>query len=169
MNVKLTTSQIAILHLIWSGIVGLLISVGSATWQYNATHGFNLVQDGSYFLICLLTGAGSAYASILHNVQSSPSAPQAAKDTEQDAKAVGESMVAPVIQWLNSNFTRLEDTLKDHVTQTVQEAQKKPVQVVFPAMSSPTSPLPANAEQVITSTSTVLPPAVVPTNATLKQ
>lgn len=79
---KLSPAMATILHIIWSGLFGLIISGGTAVYQYNATNGINLEQDAILFALAFTTGLGSTAISILHNVQASPALPLAEKEIE---------------------------------------------------------------------------------------
>lgn len=154
---KLSPAFTTLLHIVWSGIFGLLVGGGSAVVQYNTTHGINLEQDAISFSIAVLTGLGGTVISILHNVQTSPALPQAEAEVGSAIDAEARQIAQTASNRIDQVVTALQSHFQDHAVQVAPQSAAvpsslKPVQLQpIPADSTPVAPVsvpnvpPANA------------------------
>lgn len=143
---KVTPAMAVILHIVWSGLLGLIIAGGTAVIQYNSLHGINIPQDASLFALTLLTGLGSTLISIWHSAQTNSALPQAESDVAGQIQAALEARITP-----------LENALKSHTHPTppvIPALSSVPPLPIGPAMSVPGATFnPASPSFTITSNS----------------
>lgn len=152
---KITPAMSTILHIIWSGVFGLIVGGGAAVVQYNSVHGIDVGVDVSLFAGMFLTGFGSMAIATWHNIEKSPALPQAEKDVEAQAVVAVEPLAQQaherldqVVKWINSHATQ-------HSTAPVQPVVAKPQQNTTPVSAPtpqvvPTNAPPANAQLLTT-------------------
>lgn len=146
---KLSPAFTTLLHIVWSGIFGLIIGGGTAVIQYNTTHGINLEQDAMLFALTVLTGLGSTAISILHNVQASPALPQAEAEVESAIATEAKQLAQDASNRIDQVIVALQSHFQDHA---VQDASQK--------AAVPSSLRPVQLQPIAADSTPVAPPAV---------
>lgn len=156
---KLSPALSTLLHIVWSGLFGLIIAGGTAAVQYNATNGINFGQDGIIFATVVLTGLGSTLIAIWSNIQKSPALPLAESEVQaaitqevRDLASGVHTHIDSVVSWLDAQLQK---------PQTQQASQS----VNTPSAFKPTvlQPLPATNTPVVAQiTPNVMPSGAVP-------
>lgn len=99
-----------LLHILWGGLFGLIVSGGAAIVQYNTTYGINIPQDAIVFSLAVLTGMGSAAISTWNNIRQSPALPIVESEATSVLAANANTLAQQahmrldgVITWLNNH------------------------------------------------------------------
>lgn len=153
---KLSPSFSILLHVIWSGIFGLILSGGTAVFQYNTVHGINVEQDATLFALTMLTGLGSTLIATWHNIQASPALPVAEQEAETTI-ATGASQLA---QSAHARIDQIIASLQSHMQEHAVVIQKTPT----PSALSPVrlEPMPVQSMPVAATTPNTPPVDAVP-------
>ena len=151
-NVKITPAMVTLWHTVVTVATGILVPIILGLVQYVSQHGVNVGQDVSYSIPVLIAGAATLQVSLWHAIKSSPALPQAEKDVEAQAQAVGGHVASQLGTWLEGRFQALENKFAGH-----QHAAPTPPSVPQVAFSpSIAAPLTFNA------TGSVPPVATLP-------
>lgn len=107
---KPSSAAVALLHIVWAGLFGLILAGGAAVVQYNTTYGINISQDAIVFATVVLTGIGSTLLSIWNNVRQSPALPVVEAEATSVLAANANTLAQQahtrldgVITWLNNH------------------------------------------------------------------
>lgn len=161
---KLSPAFSTLLHIVWGGVFGLLISGGAAISQYNATNGINISQDAAVFALAVLTGLGSAGISTWNNIQKSHAWPVAEKEVEDAATAQYKQFAQDAQSRLSNIEAWLQSHIQAHTASMSSMSVQVPQSVAVPSSLSKVTlqPIPAQSTPTVASTPNIAPAGTVP-------
>lgn len=137
-NIKITPSMVTLWHVAATITGGIMLPILLGLFQYVSSHGANVGQDVSYGIPVLVGGLATLPVSIWHAVKANPALPQAEKDVEAQAQAVGGHVASQLGTWLEGRFQALENkfAVHQHAAPTPSVAPVNVPQVPFPTANN---------------------------------
>lgn len=123
---KPTPSELTLWHSVVGLISGSVLTGGITFMQSVGLHNANFGQALSYGIILFGGVLAALPISIWHTIKSSSALPQAEKDAEAQAQAVGGHVANQLGTWLESRFTALENVVLFHQHPTTQVSSTPP-------------------------------------------